>query len=157
VSGRDKPSYHGLVLGKALAALAEAGRAQLPELPDMCATCAFRPDCMTSQMAATGLTAFNCAVGVDDSPFGCHHGMKDGEPTKRCVGHLAARAAPFERLKAILAQLGEDLGSIPDPDPVRAEFDAWIARVDPDDRMDDYQRGRMWLRARLTPSIPGAN
>lgn len=32
------------------------------------------------------------------------------------------------------------------PDTVRAAYDAWISRIDPLGTMDDYQRGRLWLR-----------
>lgn len=144
---RDRPSLHGAVLGGFLAAVAEAGHGEAPEIPEMCATCAFRPDCMTNQMAATGLIAFNIVMGVDQSSFGCHHGLKDGAPTKVCVGFLAAKLAPFDRVKALSEQLGKALDAIAgQPDLIRAKVDAWIAKVDPADELDDYQRGRLWLR-----------
>ena len=31
-------------------------------------------------------------------------------------------------------------------DAIRERFDAWIARIDPNGELDDYQRGRLWLR-----------
>lgn len=144
--GRDRPSRHGAFLGRALAKLAEAGRAIEPTLPDMCATCAFREGCMTNQMAATGLQALNCSIGVDPALFCCHHGLKDGEPTRVCAGYAAARLAPFETVKAVTAELVQNLDGASGPDEIRADFDAWIAEADPDGRLNDYERGRLYLR-----------
>lgn len=144
----ERPSRHGQLLGKALAKLAYAGHMASVAPLDMCATCAFREGCYTNQMAATGLTAFNCAAGIDDSPFGCHHGMKDGEPTKLCAGWIAAKQAPFATLVAVTTDLSEQLAAHGDvADSVRAETDAWLAEIDPDGKLDNYQRGRMFLRA----------
>lgn len=114
---------------------------------------------MTNQMAATGLQALNCVLGIDTDRFACHHGMIDGEPTKLCAGYVAALLAPFEATQVALEWLREALGSTSGPDEVRAEFDAWITQVDPQHLMDDYQRGRAFLRARPlgtpTPSSDG--
>lgn len=149
--GRERPSQHGVILGELLAAMADAGRLHAPELPDMCATCAFRPGCMTNQMAATGLTALNCVLGIDTDRFACHHGMTDGRPAKLCAGYIAARLAPFEFTKAAMGLLMERLSSLTGPDEVREAFDGWIAEVDPDNRMNDYERGRAYLRSFQNP------
>jgi hypothetical protein len=151
--GRERPSYHGAVLGEYLAQMAESATGFLPE--DCCATCAFRRGCMTNQMASTGLVAFKCAMGVDPDAFACHHGMKDGEPTKICAGWLAAQAAEWDDIKNFSEQLTASLGAIPNPDPIRTAFDAWIERVDPAGTLNDYQRGRLYLRHYGTSAYPG--
>lgn len=147
---REHPSRHGAIVGHALAQLEQAGRAAADaELPPMCATCAFRPGCMTNLMAATVLEAFKCAVGADDSLFVCHHGMTDGEPSRVCAGWVAAQLAEFETVKAICGQVAGGLANLHEdgPDPIREAFDLWISTVDPDGKLDDYQRGRLFLRA----------
>ena len=144
---RERPSRHGAILGQALLALMEAGQAASTLDPSQrCATCAFRPG-MTNQMAATGLQALHCTIGTDPDDFACHHGMKDGEPTKLCVGYLIARTAPWETVKAVIAGLNTGLNSVDGPDEIRAKFDAWISEVDPDGAIDDYARARLYLRA----------
>jgi hypothetical protein len=152
---RERPSTHGAILGEALARLAESVTGSLPS--GCCATCAFRRGCMTNQMASTGLVAFKCAVGADPDPFACHHGMKDGEPSKICAGWLACQLADFETVKEISAWLTARLAEHSDdaPDPIREAFDAWIAEIDPTGAMDDYQRGRLYLRRPLV-SPPSA-
>lgn len=144
---RERPSTHGAILGEALARIAESVTGELPQ--ECCATCAFRRGCMTNLMASTGLVAFACAVGADPDPFACHHGMKDGEPTKICAGWLACQLADFDTVKAVGAWLTGQLARLGDgqPDPIREAVDAWLARVDPADRLDDYQRGRLYLKA----------
>lgn len=104
---------------------------------------------MTNQMAGTGLEALKCATGADPAPFGCHHGMKDGQPNKVCAGWLAALVAPPEVVAAVGDRLLAAINSLEGPDEVREAFDAWIAKVDPDNRLDDYQRGRLYLRSEL--------
>jgi hypothetical protein len=148
MADRDRPSRHGAILGAALARIEAEGRRFGPDLPDCCATCAFRPGCMTNMMAATGLTALNVLLGIDGEAFACHHGMKDGQPTKLCAGYAAAKLAPFEFVMAEIAAMHDELGAPPSHDAIRAEFDAWIARVDPDGMLDDYARGRLFLRDR---------
>jgi len=145
---RERPSRHGAILGEALAAMERAGRAAGPALPDMCATCAFREGCMTNQMAATGSQALNCVLGVDPDEFACHHGMKEGQPVRYCAGYVAARRAPFPVIKAALSIAMGKLAAASGSDEVREAFDAWLAEVDPDNRMDDYQRARLYERAR---------
>lgn len=143
---RERPSTHGAIVGAALTRIAESVTGSLPE--DCCATCAFRPETMTNQMASTVLTAFKCVVGTDPSVFACHHGMTDGEPSKVCAGWLACEAAEFETVKAVVGDMVDALAKISegDPDPIREAFDRWIAAVDPDGSLNDYQRGRLYLK-----------
>jgi hypothetical protein len=156
---RERPSTHGAIVGEALAQIAESVTGALPK--DCCATCAFRRGCMTNQMASTGLVAWKCAIGADPDPFACHHGMVDGEPTKVCAGWLAAKVADFEDVKRISAEMLAKVNALPDdgldPDPVREAFDAWIERVDPDHSMDDYRRGRLYLRHYGTDTYPASH
>lgn len=152
---RERPSSYGARVGAAIAEIASSVTGTLPS--GCCATCAFRPGCMTNQMAATTLIAFKCAVGADPSPFGCHHGMKDGEPQKPCAGWLASQVADFDTVKEIAGRLAEDLKAIPTgPDVVREKFDAWIAKVDPAGAMNDYERGRLYLKAFPVATTPRA-
>lgn len=146
MSERERPSLHGKILGEALALLAAAGRKDAPmEIPEGCLTCAFRPGCMTNQMAATGKTALDCVLGIDPDRFACHHGMKDGQPSKLCVGYIAATLAPWSFTKEVLAAVKVDLDAMPDgPDEIRAAFDAWHNEVDPERKMDDYQLARAY-------------
>lgn len=134
---RERPSLHGQILGQALADVAKAGG-----IGETCATCAFREDCMTNTMAATLSEALGCLISGE--PFGCHHGMVDGQPTKACAGMEAARRAPFPIVQAALEAARVRMAALPAIDPVRASFDAWAAENDPDDSMDDYQRARRW-------------
>lgn len=145
-TNRDRPSQHGAILGEALTEIMEAGRAVDPSIPDCCLTCAFKPGTMTNQMATTGIEAFKCAVGVDDSPFGCHHGLNDGMPTKLCAGFVAARLAPFGDVQRISEGLAAKIADIPEHDQIRAEYDAWWKSVDPDRAMDNYQLARLYAR-----------
>lgn len=142
---RARPSSYGAALGKHLAGIAQAGYAMRDDLPPMCSTCAFREGCMTNQMGETALVAFKCAIGADPDRFACHHGMKDGQPVRLCAGYLAAKCAPWDAVKA--ASHAMTLIDVNAPDTVRQAFDAWAAMVDPENRLDDYQRGRLYLKA----------
>lgn len=141
----DRPSRHGQYLGEALVLLAREGRkvSDAP-LPDPCLTCAFRRGTLPNMTAGTVFAAFNCAVGVDKDEFACHHGMDEGCPTKLCSGYVAAILAPFERMKEIFAPLAEQLARLDGPDMIRADFDAWYAKADPDGKMDVYQLARAY-------------
>jgi hypothetical protein len=150
VTERERPSRHGKILGEALALIATAGRKDAPmPLPDMCMTCAFREGSMPNQMAATGKTAMDCVLGIDRDRFACHHGMRDGQPKKICVGYIAARLAPFSFVKEVIASIHAELAEIErdTADPVRAAFDAWVSEVDPGRKLDDYQLA-LWLADR---------
>jgi hypothetical protein len=149
--GPERPSRHGAILGAALAQLAEAGcRAVGDDAVPWCATCAFKPGSMPNQMAATGLTAYKCAIGVDPEPFGCHHGLAlDGQPTRLCAGWLAAKHAPWELVKEVSERLALALQDVGGDDPIRADCDAWLAAVDPKGEMDNYQLARLWLKREL--------
>jgi hypothetical protein len=140
---RERPSKHGAILGEALSLLERAGREQSAEqLPEMCLTCAFKPGCMTNQMASTGLVALKCVLNLDADNFACHHGMKAGQPTRLCVGYFAAKLAPLSVSREVLLQLGRRLDTMEGPDAIRAAFDLWIDEIDPDRKMDDYQLAR---------------
>lgn len=150
---RERPSRHGQILGDALALIAMAGRKDAPmDLPEMCLTCAFRQGCMTNQMAATGKVALDCVLGIDKDRFACHHGMKEGQPSKLCVGYMAARLAPYSFTKEVLVALAKELGAQTGPDEVRAAFDVWLAEIDPDGKMDDYQLARAHAKS-APPSL----
>lgn len=136
---RERPSLHGQIIGQALADVAKAGGV---DQTSTCATCAFREDCMTNTMAATLSEALGCLASGE--PFGCHHGMVDGQPTKACAGMEAARRAPYDVVKSALLTAQVRLGVMPEVDHVRASFDAWATEHDPDDTMNDYQRSRCW-------------
>lgn len=146
-SQRDRPSKHGKLLGEALALIADKGRACSAEsLPDTCLTCAFRRGCMTNQMASTGKLAFDILVGLDKDDFACHHGMKDGSPTKLCAGYLAAKLAPWKFTVEVTQGLAAALNAMSndETDEVREQFDAWLRDTDPDFKMDAYQLARAY-------------
>jgi hypothetical protein len=125
-----------------LARVYEIGREQSPELPDPCLTCAFRAGSMPNQCAGTGKVTLDCLLRADT--FGCHHGMKNGEPSKLCVGWVAALKAPFKEVQHLLGEMYAELQALPDADPVRAEFDAWVKSIDPEGSLDVYQLGRAY-------------
>jgi len=144
---RERPSRHGQALGDALWLLMEAGKKDFPGTPpECCATCAFRRGCMTNQMAATGIVALNCVLGVDRDRFACHHNLKPGgEPAKLCSGYIMATLAPWSFTKEVLEALNAELGKRDgEPDPVRAAFDAWVEANEPMKTADDYDRAREW-------------
>lgn len=136
------------MLGEVLALLADIGRRDAPfPIPEACLTCAFRRGTSPNQSAGTGKMALDCVLGIDRDRFACHHGMKEGEPSKLCVGYVAARLAPFSQVKEILAAFYDELVEIGDgPDEVRAAFDAWIDRADPERKMDVYEAARAYAR-----------
>lgn len=144
----DRPSMHGKMLGEALALIAEIGRRDAPmSIPDTCLTCAFRIGSMPNQTAGTGMMALNCVLRIDPDRFACHHGMKEGEPRKLCAGYIAAMLAPFSEVKEILSAFYAELARVEDqPDDVRAAFDAWIGRADPERRFDVYQAAREYAK-----------
>lgn len=110
IKSPQRPSAHGRALGAGLARVADKMAALHPEIPDRCKTCAFREGTIPNQMAGTLLEALHCVVGIDPSPFGCHHTLgKDGIPTSLCAGYALARLAPFEDVRETLIQVAEDL------------------------------------------------
>lgn len=150
--GRERPSRHGAILGKALAALVEAGREIEPNIPPACATCAFREGTMPNQMAATGIVALKCVTGADPDDFACHYGMAEGWPTKLCAGYHAAIRAPAEVRIRIVEKVAADVAEIDDSDdPIREAFELWHADIDPDGLMDDYQLARAFARLSAHP------
>lgn len=144
----DRPSHHGSLLGAVLATLADLGERDSPvPLGERCATCAFREGTVPNQTAGTGMVALNCTLGIDPDRFACHHGMKDGTPTKLCVGWIAARLAPWSKVRELVSMLNEELAKgDPEVDEIRAGFDAWLHRVDPHGELDVYQVARAALR-----------
>lgn len=147
VVGRDRPSRHGAALGKALARLADAGNG--PDLPERCAGCGLRDGTYANQCAATVKEALNCVVGVEPGPFACHHGMVDGEPTRMCAGYAAASRVPQHLARPIIVGVLAELDAVRDtPDPIRERIDQWIATVDPEGKLNDYQRARLYERAK---------
>ena len=144
----DRPSIHGKMMGKALAIMAARGRDNAPmPIPDCCLTCAFREGSLPNQTAATGMMALNCVLRLDPDQFACHHGMKEGQPQKLCSGYIAAMLAPFSEVKEILTAFHEQLAEIGDePDALRAAFDAWLNRADPERRMDVYEAAREYAK-----------
>jgi hypothetical protein len=109
----QQPSKHGRILGAEFARLADAMAPLHPEIPERCRTCAFREGTIPNQMAGTLVEAMHCVLGTDPAPFGCHHTLKDGEPTQLCSGYLLARLAPFDEVKAGLARACASLDALP--------------------------------------------
>lgn len=157
----DRPSRHGKALGEALALLAAAGRKDAPmTIPDCCLTCAFRPGTLPNMTAGTVKQALDCVLDIDPDRFACHHGMRDGAPTKLCAGYVAAILAPWSFAKEVLAAVHAELEAIKDGDPdyIRDAFNAWLAETDPEGRMDEYQMARAYAARSLKsqpPSVPG--
>lgn len=155
----DRPSRHGKLLGHALATIAAIGRRDAPmPIPECCLTCAFREGSVPNQTAGTGVIALNIVLGIDRDRFACHHGMKDGEPQKICVGYVAAMLAPYSQTKAILAAFYDELKDFDaaGPDEVRAAFDAWLALADPEQRMDVYEAARAYAKHLLAQTQESA-
>jgi hypothetical protein len=145
----DRPSRHGAILGEALALIADLGErdARMDNWRDRCATCAFRKGTAPNMTAGTGMVALNCVLGIDKDRFACHHGMKDGQPAKICVGYIAARIAPFSSVKEVMALLASEIaGPDGEPDEIRAAFDVWLTELDPEGKMDVYQTARAFQR-----------
>jgi hypothetical protein len=161
----DRPSTPGALLGEVLDAMAKAGRAIDPTIPDPCATCAFTKGTMPNQMSATGVVALHCAMGIDPDAFACHHGMerRPGQPsevsgderwpTRLCAGWVAAQLAPYALTKAMVLALQEQLAELDTsaPDPVRVAFDAWVVTLPGYEDMDNYAIGRAYARQQHAP------
>lgn len=145
----DRPSKHGLMLGKVLALMAGLGRRDAPmPIPETCLTCAFREGTLPNQTAGNGIVALNCALRIDKDRFACHHGLKGDEPQKICSGYIAALLAPFSEIREVIAAFTEELASVKegDRDEVREAFDKWIDEADPERRMDVYQAARAYAK-----------
>lgn len=145
----DRPTRHGQLVGQAMTMMADRGREECPALPECCLTCAFRPGTIPNESAATLKIAFDAVMGIDDGHFFCHHGLKDGEPSKVCVGYAAALLAPFPFVKEVLMTLYDELGTLGEGaqlDRVREAFDRRLAKADPNREMDAYQMARAYAR-----------
>lgn len=150
---RAVPSLHGRALGVELARLADSQVAAHPDIDERCLTCAFREGTMTNSMAPTLLEAVNCVVGIDDAMFGCHHGLKDGKPTKICAGYVLCMMAPAkERLAAVerAHHALKALGINDDDKTHDQDFLAWQHGHDPDRQLDDYQLARAYAKHRAS-------
>lgn len=92
----------------------------------------------------TMIDAMNVLAGIDGDAFGCHHGMKEGQPIKACAQwHIAQRASRNElgdAIKAVIIPPNDE----PENDPVGQYVAKWAAEVDPEMKMDGYQLARMW-------------
>jgi hypothetical protein len=139
----DRPSQHGAILGAALSSIADAGDA--PHIPDRCLTCAFTKGTMPNQCAGTVTQVLDCTVHLAGL-FYCHHGIKDGEPKRVCAGYMAAVEAPYRFAMKAIGEAHRQLLGLTDEvsDAIRADFDAWYAKVDPDGKMDSYQLARAY-------------
>lgn len=147
----DRPTKHGSLLGEALALIADLGERYSPiPMGERCSTCAFRKGSVPNQSAGTGMIALNCVLGIDRDRFACHHGMKDGEPKRICVGYMAAILAPFSQVKEVLVFMHENLGKDDGEDDVREAFDKWLHDFDPKGKLDVYQVARAYQK-RPTP------
>lgn len=102
---------------------------------------------MPNLMAGTGKVALDCVLGIDRDRFACHHGMKDGLPSRICFGYVAARLAPWSQTLEIVQKLKAELDGLDQSaDQVRADFDRWIATLDPNRSMDDYALSRAFAK-----------
>lgn len=103
---------------------------------------------MPNESAGTGKIALDCVLGIDNDCFACHHGMKDGQPKKICVGYAAALLAPWPEVMAIVSAFADELSNVDDAalDPVREAFDSWLIDADPKKRMDVYEAARVYAR-----------
>jgi hypothetical protein len=82
------PTAEGAALGSHLARFADAEiaklRAEHPNAPERCSTCAFRSGTYPNACAVTLMNAFKCAMEHD--PFYCH------ERDALCMGYLALKS-----------------------------------------------------------------
>lgn len=148
MTDRARPSTHGAILGRVLSNWAEQGA--IADEPPPCSGCAFRSGAIANRLAPTVREAMDCTIGVDPAGFGCHKGMKDGTPTRACLGWLAARryvAENFERATKDLGRAAADVALCNGkPNEVRADFEIFLDLVDPDRALDDYALADLWAR-----------
>lgn len=142
---RDRPSRHGQALGRMLARWAEAG----PYAKERCRGCAFREGAMANKMASTGREAMDCVLRGE--MFGCHHGLEDGLPTRMCAGYASALHVGSDTIRADLIALKDEFAAMHGPDEVRSKFDEWIAGVDPEGQLNDYERAKLWGESQCRP------
>jgi hypothetical protein len=93
---RNLPSPEGGELGAELARLTdlqlERLRAQFPDLPGPCQSCAFRAGTVPNRCATTVMDALECVAEM--VPFYCHEDLgEDGKPGSLCRGYAAAISA----------------------------------------------------------------
>lgn len=110
---KANPSPHGRAVGAPLADLADAQAAMHPEAPPRCKTCAFRHGTRANGYASTVIDALSIVLGIDESNFGCHHSLDDNaQPTTLCVGAFLCQNAPWDDVKAAVAQAKANLEMI---------------------------------------------
>jgi hypothetical protein len=129
-------------LGAALADLAE--RHRRPGDPDPCSSCGLKKGTLANMAGQTMIDAMNVLAGIDGDVFGCHHGMKDREPTKACAGWLAARRASRDELLQAIGSVAIPNDDNPENDPVGVYVAAWAKQNDPEGKLDSYQLARLW-------------
>lgn len=89
----NQPTPEGAELGHELARLTlgciERQREQFPHAPGPCGECAYIAGTLPNQTLSTVADALKAAV--EGTPFYCHKGLVDGEPTRLCLGWLATQ------------------------------------------------------------------
>jgi len=79
------PTLWGALYGVGLAAGVDSNKA--------CEGCAFRLGTHANQSPGTTVDADSCVHGYwSDDPFWCHEDLKDGQPTKKCVGYALKKS-----------------------------------------------------------------
>lgn len=131
-------------LGAALADVAT--RHRRPGDPDPCGTCGLKKGTLPNMAGRTMIDAMHVLAGIDGDAFGCHHGMKEGEPTRPCAMWLAARRASRDELQAALGSVLIPLDDLPENDPVGVYVTTWADQHDPERKLDTYQLARLWER-----------
>lgn len=58
----------------------------------VCAGCAYRTGSVANQCPGTVCDADYLARSISDDPFMCHENLKDGVPTRKCLGFVQQRA-----------------------------------------------------------------
>ena len=143
---RSVPSEHGKLLGDILADLYDDYKSS--EDPSPCKGCAFKRNSWANMSAATGLEAFKTSLGLYPEPtiFGCHHGMVAGQPTRLCEGFTVAIRVRSDRdkMQNLCGQLVAALADIGEPSEIVQSANTFIAKHDPDDELDDYERAKAW-------------
>lgn len=144
-NNRGGASHHGAALGKALSEIESKGRLINPNIPEKCNGCAFRLGTLANQSASTVKDAVGALANLDDAVFVCHHGLdEEGLPTRPCYGYEAAIKADKSVVLPILEDALQNLTPDNGIDLLAKEYWEWIEEIDPNNELDDYQRGRKW-------------
>jgi hypothetical protein len=97
------PTPEGSALGAEMARLLAPEiaryRAQYPDAPDLCGSCAFRLGTHPNGCATSLMDALKCLM--EHRPFLCHETVDEsGDPTAPCIGWVAGRTASPGRKKS---------------------------------------------------------